>query len=226
MNLGIITSSVVDPNDDKRRMDSLDEWATTLVGGFALCGISASLTHNLQDEPLGFAYGMNCALHDLLLQHSVPDYVLCINDDMHMPQKCIDELWKHRQEHLVVCPTTDYTSCPEQAATGPRFESPRRAAFVPAICWLMPMVMVMIAWRKLGKVENRRQLFAERLGRAWYEDNLTARIWQKLSDPLPFLIAPTAWAHHEGSRTSNAIPVEERAQAGLRFEGMCLELGL
>jgi hypothetical protein len=111
-------------------------------------------------------------------------------------------------------------------ATGPKFENHRREAFVPAVCWLIPAEFVQTATHKLGKVNGRRQLFDESLGRAWFEDNLTARIWQKLHDPLPFLIAPTAWAHHEGSKTSRRIPDAEKLEAGRRYEARVKELEL
>jgi hypothetical protein len=170
---------------------------------------------------------MNCALEDYLSQAAeLPQWLLCINDDLHPDEAFARELWEHRHKNLVTCPAVDYTSCPEQAATGPLFESPRRVAFVPAICWLMPAEFVQTVTRTLGDVGGRQQLFDESLGRAWYEDNMTARIWQKFHDPLPFLIAPTAWARHEGSRTSNLIPQSERWAAGEKFAARCKELDL
>ncbi len=91
---------------------------------------------------------------------------------------------------------------------------------MPAIVWLIPWIM-------LGPpIELFGGLFDEGLGRAWWEDNLTAKLWQKQFGPEPFLIAPTSWMHHVGSVTSNMIPESERAEAGRRYEARVRELGL
>lgn len=226
--LGIITSSVIAP-DDNNRYTKLVEWHENLkFMAETAVRESVSVNHTIQPQPEGFAKGMNEALCGLIKQlGDWPEWILCINDDLHPDQECLVQLWKHRSEELVTCPTTDITSCSEQYATGPKFESPRRAAFVPAICWLIPAHMAQYAMGFLmAPVVTRKWLFDESLGRAWFEDNIAARIWQKRFGPQPFLVAPMAWAHHEGSRTSNLIPQEERTNAARLYEQRVNELGI
>jgi hypothetical protein len=69
-------------------------------------------------------------------------------------------------------------------------------------------------------------LFDESLGRAWAEDDLTAAVWRKHFGPEPFMIAPTAWMHHEGSVTSNRISQEERAESLRRYQQKLKDMGL
>ncbi|GBE23830.1 hypothetical protein BMS3Bbin02_00095 [bacterium BMS3Bbin02] len=162
----------------------------------------------------GFAVGMNWAFMmgmERLVEGATPDAVLCLNNDILMPNKdwlqiLVDEL----QDDAICCPTTNYTSVTEQRATKPVDKDPFFHGVTPGLCWLMPWPVVEAITGHLGK----GKLFAEDLGsRAWGEDNYTAGIVRTKVRKAPFKIVPRAWIHHLGAKTSSLIPAAEKMKA-------------
>jgi len=167
----------------------------------------------------GFALNVDRILTQAWPFVAAEDWILVLNDDVEPADRDTDwlwELWRHRQgEDRIVCPTTDFTSAPEQYAPRAMFAPPRSARFVPAIAWLMPAPLVnrvsVFYQQRRSKGWLEVNLFHPDLGRAWGEDNLTAAVIRELTgNQLPFLVAPMSWIHHQGSVSSNLIPEEER----------------
>lgn len=220
MNIAVITASVAPNRTEMERVERFLHALATAIGGGGV-PIQVYMTA----EPEGFARSMNQALRLLIEKVArgiapAMEYILCINDDVTPTPAALEALWENREDRLVTCPTTNFTGCDEQRATGPEERPAFRASVTPAICWLIPFLMIGPPLELFGG------LFDESLGRAHYEDNLTAKLWQKQFGPQPFLIVPRAWMHHVGEVTSRKIPLAERVSAKDRYEARVKELGL
>jgi hypothetical protein len=162
-------------------------------------------------ENKGFAYGMNEALKNGAADYPDYDAVLCINNDILMP----DKLWfKHLldaySEDRIMCPKTNFTGVDEQRSKKPENKPHFDHGTTPAVCWLIPRKIVSsIASHLKGR------LFPDDLGgRAWGEDVYVSAFVRTKIAPRPFRIVPKAWIHHIGGQSSEKIPVPERLRAG------------
>lgn len=155
----------------------------------------------------GFAVGMNRALA-AGLEYFKPDFVLCINNDVEMPDiGWLEELFKEAQDDCVMCPTSNYTSVHEQRRQAKEDVEAFCHGVTPALCWLLPIAIVNAIQGHLGK----GKLFPEDLGgRAWGEDNYTSGVIRTLINPVPFKIVPRSWIKHLGAKTSSVIPADEK----------------
>jgi hypothetical protein len=167
------------------------------------------ITFEEVEQNKGYAWGMNRA-HDNGLRDYEPDALLCLNNDIEMPNKgWLGELLCEYVENRILCPKTNYTSVNEQRAAGPEDKPFHDHGVTPAVCWLMPGSVV-------GEIlaHLNGKLFPEDLGgRAWGEDNYTSGIVRTKVHPVPFRIVPRSWIHHLGAKTSSKIPPEERMKA-------------
>jgi hypothetical protein len=170
-------------------------------------GVGQRVENASSVKNLGFARGMNGA-YQAGTRYFMPDYVLCINNDMEMPHIAwLHELFQEFEPRNVLCPTTNYTSVNEQREQDYKDEDPRRHGVTPGMCWLMDMSTIDVLEEHLGE----GKLFPEDLpGRAWGEDNYVAGLMRTKINPVPFKIVPRAWIRHLGAKTSSVIPSEEK----------------
>ena len=192
----------------------LDRWQiSVLAQGIRGCKwpeITNYTTFEEVAKNVGYAFGMNRAFKNGVAD--LPDYdaVLCLNNDIEMPNKgWLAELLFEYVEDRILCPKTNYTSVNEQRATKPEDKPPLDHGVTPAVCWLMPRpVVAAITGHLKGK------LFPEDLGgRAWGEDNYTSGVVRTKVNRRPFRIVPRSWIKHLGAKTSSKVPPEERMRA-------------
>jgi hypothetical protein len=170
-------------------------------------GMSKITEQQSAERNHGFAVGMNRALA-AGLEYFKPDYVLCINNDVEMPDiEWLDILLNEWESGHILCPTSNYTSVHEQRRQAKEDSDPIYHGVTPALCWLLPIAIVNAIQGHLGK----GKLFPEDLGgRAWGEDNYTSGVVRTLVNPVPFKIVPRSWIKHLGAKTSSVIPADEK----------------
>lgn len=196
----------------------LDRWQiSVLAQGIRGCewpeitkAKNSLITFEEVPKNLGYAFGMNMAFVNGVADFPDYDAVLCLNNDIEMPNKgWLGELLSEYVEDRILCPKTNYTSVNEQRATRPENKDPFDHGVTPAVCWLMPRPVVEAILKHL-----KGKLFPEDLGgRAWGEDNYTAGVVRTKVNRRPFKIVPRSWIKHLGARTSSKVPPEERMRA-------------
>jgi len=210
----------------------LDEWRISLVAQGTTfdaivtlpAGTRERFTLTQLGKNGGFAVGMNEALKAGLREMREPDAVLCLNNDIEMPDPSwLQELVNELEDKAVLCPKTNYTSVNEQRASAPQDKDPIFHGVTPGLCWLMPWPVV-VEVRTHPGMDGK--LFPDDLGgRAWGEDNYTAGVIRTKVNPIPFKIVARSWLKHLGAKTSCKIPDAERmtahreAQRRMRAEG-------
>jgi hypothetical protein len=192
---------------------SLEEVKASWDGVFVAQGMKrppmSRFTWFIERKNLGFAKGMNLSFQAGITRHAEPpSHVLCINNDVEMPNSDWLKLLLDVDDGHVLAPTTDSTATPAQQASGPETRDPVCVPVTPAIAWLMPWSKVEQLREKLGP----NKLFDERFGMAWGEDGYNSAIWQQ-HDQTPFKVVPRSWIKHLGSRTSRHIPDADKMRS-------------
>ncbi len=96
MNIAVITSSVA---AGVPQMERVHRFLAALSGSMDAEGCVVQT--NIQEEPRGFAKGMNDSLRSLMRKAATGvvgsfSHILCINDDVRPTREAMLELWKHR----------------------------------------------------------------------------------------------------------------------------------
>lgn len=164
----------------------------------ASCGTLAEHYKHLASNR-SFAYGMNYAIEQVPKGHFRPDYVLCINNDIEMPDKdWFKELTKEAARSHITVPATDKTSLHPQPnrLDSPAFITDEMAAYA----WLIPF-----QWCDWLQKAHGFWLFSEDFAPGFGEDNWTTILLRHQYGDKIFKVVPRAWVKHLRSQTASQV---------------------
>lgn len=163
------------------------------------CGTIAEYYKHLKLNR-SFAYGMNEAVDQVPKAHFRPDYVLCINNDIEMPDKdWMRLLLKEAARSHITVPATDNTSLHpySKKSEDPAFMADEMSAYA----WLVPY-----GWCDWMRKAHGFWLFSEDFYPAFGEDNWSTIILRQQYGDKIFRVVPKAWVKHLRSQTASQVP--------------------